>query len=80
SGDGRQVFAAACFFSYFTYKRWKDPTYFSPRRLRKPPEMPPPQEGLLAWVWYTARIPDSEFLNTAGFDALVYIRFYLLAA
>ncbi|CAM9207441.1 unnamed protein product [Phaeothamnion confervicola] len=75
-----QCIAGVCFFAYFTCRRWHNPAAFSPKRLRKPPDMPRPQEGVLKWAWFLLRFRESDFLDYAGFDALVYIRFYVLTA
>ncbi|CBN77492.1 conserved unknown protein [Ectocarpus siliculosus] len=67
------------FWLYWTYKRWNDPGFFSPKRAERPPDLPGPREGLFAWVWALYRIPEEEFIRFAGFDAQIYVRMYSLA-
>lgn len=73
------VVVALGFFVYWTYKRWHDPNAFSSKRAARPEPLPGPQKGLIAWAWALASIDEAEVLKYAGFDALVYIRMYLLA-
>ncbi|CAM9678070.1 unnamed protein product [Ectocarpus sp. 4 AP-2014] len=67
------------FWLYWTYKRWNDPGFFSPKRAERPPDLPGPREGLFAWVWALYRIREEEFIRFAGFDAQIYVRMYSLA-
>ncbi|CAN0209264.1 unnamed protein product, partial [Ectocarpus fasciculatus] len=46
------------FWLYWTYKRWNDPGFFSPKRAERPPDLPGPREGLFAWVWALYRISE----------------------
>ncbi|CAM9788024.1 unnamed protein product [Chrysoparadoxa australica] len=67
-------------FTYWTLRRWHNPSFFSCKRAARPPDLAPPQDGPFAWIKSLVNINEAEFLKYAGFDALVYIRMYVLAA
>jgi Late exocytosis, associated with Golgi transport/Cytosolic domain of 10TM putative phosphate transporter len=70
----------AALFTYWTRKRWLQQSWFSVKLDCRPPDLPPPQAGVFAFLPALLRINEASFLKYAGFDALVYIRMYLLAA
>jgi Late exocytosis, associated with Golgi transport/Cytosolic domain of 10TM putative phosphate transporter len=70
----------AALFAYWTRKRWLQQSWFSVKLGGRPPDLPPPQAGVFAFLPALLRINEATFLKYAGFDALVYIRMYLLAA
>jgi Late exocytosis, associated with Golgi transport/Cytosolic domain of 10TM putative phosphate transporter len=70
----------AALFAYWTRKRWLQQSWFSVKLDGRPPDLPPPQVGVFAFLPALLRINEATFLKYAGFDALVYIRMYLLAA
>jgi Late exocytosis, associated with Golgi transport len=78
AGVNVAVGAALC--AYFTHRRWLNAAAFSLKSGPKPPDLPPPQQGVFAWALALQRVSESDFLRYGGFDALVYIRMYSLAA
>jgi hypothetical protein len=66
--------------AFFTWRRWQSPSHFSVKKGARPPDLPPPQEGIFAWARSLIALDESTFLKFAGLDALIFLRMYILAA
>ncbi|CAN0427215.1 unnamed protein product, partial [Ascophyllum nodosum] len=67
--------------TYFWGSRRHHPGYFSSKRYYLPNETPPdlPSRGFFSWICPLLAIPEEDILTHAGFDAVIFLRFYALA-
>jgi Late exocytosis, associated with Golgi transport len=72
--------ALICLMAFWSMRQ-RSPGYFSLKRARcgeksTPPDLP---TGMFNWMWSIMALSDEQVVQYAGFDALIFLRFYKMA-